>query len=185
MKASFLVIHRDDKRIKTQAHKLYQTVSLSFCTARYFTLEYWQRFLQHSTLTDEVRCVLYTGQTALTRQDLLESGNGVLEVDVLALWASEHLSHLEWLGKESLHFPGTWHSQLVLLRQLIHTQDSNDVLQRLEVLKKRQSWLKIWKTETSFPAVVWCHGNYLRTVLVEHKDTFFKGGENWNKHYTN
>ena len=53
--------------------------------------------------------------------------------------ASEDLSHMEGLGKESLDLPCTSHCQLVFLRQLIHTQDGNDVLQVLVVLQTRAS----------------------------------------------
>lgn len=50
---------------------------------------------------------------------------------------SEHLSHLEGLGQETLDLTGTGHSQLVLLRQLIHTQDGNDILKRFVVLQEQ------------------------------------------------
>jgi hypothetical protein len=55
--------------------------------------------------------------------------------------ASEDLSNLERLGQESLDLAGASDSQLVLLRQLIHTKDSNDILEGLVVL--RQHNLKI------------------------------------------
>jgi hypothetical protein len=48
--------------------------------------------------------------------------------------ASEDLSNLERLGQESLDLAGASDSQLVLLRQLIHTKDSNDILEGLVVL---------------------------------------------------
>lgn len=50
--------------------------------------------------------------------------------------ASEDLGHLEGLGQETLDLAGAGNSQFVLLRQLIHTQDSNDVLKGLVVLDR-------------------------------------------------
>lgn len=47
----------------------------------------------------------------------------------------EHLSDLERLWKESLDLTCTGYCQLVIFRQLIHTQDSNDILQRFVVLQ--------------------------------------------------
>merc|ERR1711892_106561 len=55
----------------------------------------------------------------LASQDLLESRDGLRNGDELAGVAGEHLSDLE----------------LVFLRQLIHTKDSNDVLERLVILE--------------------------------------------------
>jgi len=46
--------------------------------------------------------------------------------------------YLEGLGEESLYLPGSRHLELVLFRQLVHTQDSNDVLQGLVVLPIKQ-----------------------------------------------
>ena len=43
---------------------------------------------------------------------------------------------MERLRQEPLDLPGTRYSQLVLLRQLIHTQNSNDVLQVFVVLQQ-------------------------------------------------
>ena len=44
--------------------------------------------------------------------------------------------YLEWLGQDPLDLPGSGDLKLVLLRQLIHSQDSDDVLVR--VLKDLQ-----------------------------------------------
>ena len=43
--------------------------------------------------------------------------------------------YLERLRQESLDLPGSGDLQLVLLGQLVHTQDSDDVLERLVVLQ--------------------------------------------------
>jgi hypothetical protein len=45
--------------------------------------------------------------------------------------ACEDLCHVEWLGEEALDLTCTCHSHLVLLTQLIHTQNGNDILQIL------------------------------------------------------
>ena len=45
--------------------------------------------------------------------------------------AGKDLSNEEGLGQEALDLAGTGHSQLVLLTQLIHTQDGNNILQIL------------------------------------------------------
>lgn len=73
---------------------------------------------------------------AHTSEDHLEAFDGFLEGHEFALWACEHLSHLEGLGEEPLDLSGSGHGQLVVLGQLVHTQDSNDVLQGLVVLYK-------------------------------------------------
>lgn len=75
----------------------------------------------------------------LTAKDALEALDGFLQGHQLAQVASEDLSHLEGLGQETLDLAGTGHSQLVLLRQLIHTQDGNDILQGFVVLQEGSS----------------------------------------------
>ena len=75
---------------------------------------------------------------SLTGHDHLEAFDRVLEWDELALRSREHLGHLEGLTEETLHLTGARHDKLVLLRQLVHTKDSDDVLQGLVVLQKYQ-----------------------------------------------
>lgn len=72
----------------------------------------------------------------LTAKDALEAFDGLLEGHQFAQVAGEDLGHLEGLGQETLDLTGTGDGQFVLLRQLIHTQDGNDVLQGLVVLNK-------------------------------------------------
>lgn len=74
-----------------------------------------------------------------TSKNVLESFDGIFEGHQLAQVSSEDFSHLEGLGQESLDLTGTSYSQLILLRQLVHTQDSNDILQRLVVLHRQES----------------------------------------------
>uniref|UniRef100_A0A182P1D5 Prokaryotic-type class I peptide chain release factors domain-containing protein n=1 Tax=Anopheles epiroticus TaxID=199890 RepID=A0A182P1D5_9DIPT len=71
----------------------------------------------------------------LTVQDLGEALDGFLQRHQFAGMASEHLSDLERLRQETLDLAGAGDRQLVLLGQLIHTQDGNDILQGLVVLQ--------------------------------------------------
>jgi len=70
----------------------------------------------------------------LTVKDHLEASDCVLERNELALGAGEDLGHLERLAEESLDLTSTRDRQLIVFRQLVHAEDSNDVLQRLVVL---------------------------------------------------
>lgn len=85
-------------------------------------------------VTNHVESTLGKGVT-LTSQDSLERGNGVLKVDKLALDTSEDLGDSERLAQETLDLTGTLDSELVGLRQLVHTQNGDDVLERLVLLE--------------------------------------------------
>mmetsp|Transcript_14100 Transcript_14100/g.38107 ORF Transcript_14100/g.38107 Transcript_14100/m.38107 type:complete len:413 (-) Transcript_14100:656-1894(-) len=84
--------------------------------------------------TNHVKCHLWQ-VIVLALNHTLEASNGCLDVHVLSGRASEHLSDLEGLRQEALHLAGAAHSQLILLTQLIHTQNGNDILQVLVVLQ--------------------------------------------------
>lgn len=71
-----------------------------------------------------------------TTKDGLEALDSFLQGHQFTHVAGEDLGHLEGLGQETLDLAGAGHSQLVFLRQLIHTQDGNDILQGFVVLKK-------------------------------------------------
>mmetsp|Transcript_19812 Transcript_19812/g.50669 ORF Transcript_19812/g.50669 Transcript_19812/m.50669 type:complete len:478 (-) Transcript_19812:230-1663(-) len=71
----------------------------------------------------------------LAIENLGESRDGILERHELARETSEYLGHSEGLGKESLDLTGTSDSEFILLRKLIHTKDSNDILKILLILK--------------------------------------------------
>lgn len=70
-----------------------------------------------------------------TREDLLEGADGVLERNETTLDTSEDLGDLERLRHETLDLTSTLDSQLVLLRQLVHSENGNDILERLVVLE--------------------------------------------------
>lgn len=82
----------------------------------------------------------------LTTKDALEALDGFLEGHQLAHMASKHLGHLEGLGQETLDLAGTGHSQFVLLRQLIHTQNGNDILQGFVVLQEESKLVSLINT---------------------------------------
>ena len=70
-----------------------------------------------------------------TLQDLTEAAYGLLDRHVASLHARKLLGDREGLGQEALDLSGTADGQLILLGQLIHTHDSNDVLQLLVALE--------------------------------------------------
>merc|ERR1719206_1377176 len=72
----------------------------------------------------------------LASKDILEPGDGLGNGDKLARVVGEHLGDLEGLRQEPLDLPCPGGLDLVLLRQLVHTQDSNDILERLVVLQQ-------------------------------------------------
>jgi peptide chain release factor 1 len=47
----------------------------------------------------------------------------------------EDFGDLEWLREEALDFASARNHQLIIFRQLIHTQNGNDILQRFVVLE--------------------------------------------------
>uniref|UniRef100_A0A1B0CLT7 Uncharacterized protein n=1 Tax=Lutzomyia longipalpis TaxID=7200 RepID=A0A1B0CLT7_LUTLO len=70
-----------------------------------------------------------------TNKDLAEALDGFLEGYQFSGMPSEDFGHLEWLGQETLDFPGTCHRELILLRQFIHTQDGNNILKGFVILE--------------------------------------------------
>ena len=72
----------------------------------------------------------------LSLEDLGESLDGVLEADKLSWGAGEDLSDVERLGHEFLDFTGAGDGQLVVLGELVHTEDGDDVLESLVVLEE-------------------------------------------------
>lgn len=58
-----------------------------------------------------------------------------LDGDQLSSVTSENFSDLEGLGEETLDLAGAGDGKLVFLRQLVHTQNGNDILKGLVVLE--------------------------------------------------
>lgn len=92
------------------------------------------KYLHHTVMRQTTKNVIQTSKV-VTFQDILKSLDGLFEGHKFPQMSSEHLSNLERLRKETLDLTSTSHSQPVFLRQLIHAQDGNDILQRLVVLK--------------------------------------------------
>ena len=65
-----------------------------------------------------------------------EALNGVADLDELTWLAREDLRHVEWLGEETLDLTGTGDGKLIFFRQIVHTQNSNNILQGSVVLEK-------------------------------------------------
>src|SRR2546425_10605188 len=65
----------------------------------------------------------------LTLDQSLEPLDGVLELHVLARPTGERLAHEEGLRKELLDPARSRHGHLVLLRELVHAEDGDDVLE--------------------------------------------------------
>src|SRR5215831_16918016 len=73
----------------------------------------------------------------LAADDALEAADGVLQRHDLAVLPGEDLGDIEGLREEPLHLARTVHGELVLLRQLVHAEDRDDVLQLLVTLQHR------------------------------------------------
>src|SRR4029453_11356887 len=71
----------------------------------------------------------------LAVENLLEAADGVGYRHLPALPAREDLRRAEWLAQEALDLPGAEHRQLVFRRELVHSQNRDDVLQILESLQ--------------------------------------------------
>merc|ERR1719215_4455 len=84
--------------------------------------------------TNHVECILWI-LVARTRKLLFKVADRRLQIHKLARSSSEDLSDKEGLGEETLHLASPRHSELILLTQLIHTKNCNDVLQRLVILQ--------------------------------------------------
>mmetsp|Transcript_7769 Transcript_7769/g.19831 ORF Transcript_7769/g.19831 Transcript_7769/m.19831 type:complete len:565 (+) Transcript_7769:104-1798(+) len=84
---------------------------------------------------DHVECHL--GQVVvLALQEALEAGERVRERDELARRAREDLGDVEGLREEALDLARARDGELVVLRELVHAQNRDDVLERLVVLQE-------------------------------------------------
>jgi hypothetical protein len=70
-----------------------------------------------------------------TGDKTLEGGDVVSKADKLARSASEHLSDVEGLGHELLDLAGARDSDLVVLGELVHAENGNDILEILVILE--------------------------------------------------
>ena len=67
-------------------------------------------------------------------KELSETFDGVGEFDESSWHTREHFRHLERLRKESLDFSSSGDGKSILFGQLVHTQNSDDILEGLVVL---------------------------------------------------
>src|SRR5690554_5292616 len=70
-----------------------------------------------------------------TRQDTLEATDSVFQRNVLTRCTGEDFGNEERLGQEALDLTRTGYGLLIFFRQLVHTQDRDDVLQFLVALQ--------------------------------------------------
>ena len=70
-----------------------------------------------------------------TFADLFERTDRVFDLDVFASFSGKCFSHVERLREEALDLTGALYGKLVLVGELFHTKDSNDVLQFLVFLQ--------------------------------------------------
>src|SRR6185503_2033824 len=71
----------------------------------------------------------------LALEDLVEAADRVLELDVLAVAAGEHGADEEGLRQEALDLAGARHRQPVVVGELVHAEDRDDVLEVLVPLQ--------------------------------------------------
>src|SRR3546814_16322646 len=75
--------------------------------------------------------------------DLAEGPYGLRERDVDALVAGALLGHVEGLGEELLDLPRPGHGDLVVLRELVHAEDRDDVLDRKSVVEGKSESVRV------------------------------------------
>mmetsp|Transcript_24747 Transcript_24747/g.41849 ORF Transcript_24747/g.41849 Transcript_24747/m.41849 type:complete len:502 (-) Transcript_24747:56-1561(-) len=108
-------------------------------------LEYVNQLLCHLHLSGSLLDILNTSvhvestlgqRVQRSGKDFLETLDGILKLNELTSTASKHLSDVEGLRHKSLGLSGSGHSQLIIFGKLIHTQNGNDILKTLVILKK-------------------------------------------------
>ena len=72
---------------------------------------------------------------ALAVQNHTESAQSLLQRNIASRHTGKLLCHREALGQETLNLTGTVYCQLILLGQLVHTHDGDDILQLLITLQ--------------------------------------------------
>ena len=64
-----------------------------------------------------------------------ECPHRIFHLDVLAGFTGKSFRYVERLGQKPLHLAGPLHGQLILVGELFHTQNGNNVLQFFVFLK--------------------------------------------------
>merc|ERR1712203_105536 len=70
-----------------------------------------------------------------SRENFCETSNSLFHGYEFTGMACEYLSDLERLRKETLNLTCTCNGKLVFFRQLVHTQNSNNILKGLVILR--------------------------------------------------
>ena len=71
----------------------------------------------------------------MRKKQYLEAANVLLQFHIFSWGTSEDFSDMERLAQESLDLTGTGNSQFIIFTKLIHSQNGNDILKILVVLK--------------------------------------------------
>src|SRR4051812_1823860 len=110
------------------------STSIVWCS---FAIALLQRLCLRGDLVDTADHVerLLRQVIVLAREDAAEAADRLFEWHDLAVLAGEHLRNVERLREEALDLARAEHGQLVVLRQLVHAQDRDDVLQLLVALE--------------------------------------------------
>mgnify|MGYP006872938123 CR=1 FL=1 len=91
---------------------------------------------KHIVNASRVEEVALRNIVMLTFQNLAEAADGFGNRNILSFHSCKLPCNEEGLGKESLYLSRTGYHQLILLGKLIHTQDSNDILQLVITLQQ-------------------------------------------------
>lgn len=73
---------------------------------------------------------------SLALEESTETVNGFGELDELTGLTGEDFTHEEWLGEESLDLSGTGDGELILFGELVHTENGDNILERLVILEE-------------------------------------------------
>ena len=71
-----------------------------------------------------------------TGEERAEAIDGVLEGNELSWVTGEDLRHMEWLGEETFNLTGAGDGKLVLFGEIVHTENSDDILEGSVVLNE-------------------------------------------------
>jgi hypothetical protein len=78
---------------------------------------------------------LFRQMVVVTGEDAFEASNGVFQGNVFTRGTGEDFSHEERLRQEALNLTSAGYQLLVGFRQLVHTQDRDDVFQLFVALQ--------------------------------------------------
>ena len=106
-------------------------ITISFCGFCHFS-SLFECFLQVSSHIESTFWVFITSSL----KKWTKSFNGFWKFNEFSFLSWEDLTHKEWLWQETLDLSGSGHSQFIFFRQLVHTQDSNNILEWFVILEQ-------------------------------------------------